>query len=144
MVWGAAAAFGVVPSIPSAIMTAAAAAVNRAKWKWYSSLRGGQKRPDLRRVSIREQIVGANLFVSVVFSNDLFKRGQNGRSIFIQGLFAQQCFKMGVKITKELVVSNTSAQNIIHQSEKKPEIVVAETNYQPISHIYNVQTAKQR
>lgn len=62
---------------------------------------------------------GANLFVSVVFSNDLFKRGQNGRSIFIQGLFAQQCFKMGVKITKELVVSNTSAQNIIHQSEKK-------------------------
>lgn len=47
---------------------------------------------------------------------------------------------------KELVVSKTPALNIIHQSEKKTEIVVTETKviYQPISHIYNVQTAKQR
>jgi len=47
---------------------------------------------------------------------------------------------------KELVVSKTPAQNNIHQSEKETEIVVTETKviYQPISHIYNVQTAKQR
>lgn len=101
-----AAAFGVVPSIPSAIMTAAAAAVKRAKsqWKWYRSLRGGQKRPDLRRVSIR-----ANCGALAWSFQILFKRGQNGQSIFNQGLSTQQCL-WGSKSKRVSRQQNTRAK----------------------------------
>lgn len=75
---------GAAASVPSAIMTAAAVkrAINGSGTEIIASW--SKSRPDLWNVSIRaKRNCGANLCVSVGnFQSFLFKRGQNGQSVF--------------------------------------------------------------
>lgn len=132
---------GAAASVPSAIMTAAAVkrAINGSGTEIIASW--SKSRPDLWNVSIRakrKRNCGANLCVSVGnFQSFLFKRGQNGQSVFHprSKIHPTTVCLWGSKSQRAFIQQFIRAK--YHQSENRNRSYwkVKVIYYQPISHL---------